>query len=185
MGRDTRPTKQDQQVTFSQVGRLGLEPRTHGLKVGWLAALSVLPAQMPHADERKAHIAQGCGRHSSHESSHGIQAGPAGFVTVSDGDCPGRTRAEPPLWRHQRAGRSGIHTAPNGQYVARRASVVFAYRHADERASEAGAAGHRAAGVRWAGWAYGMTTLAVNRSSWCRVPSGFWPVLLELSDQAG
>jgi hypothetical protein len=96
VGRDTRPTKQDQQVTFSQVGRLGLEPRTHGLKVGWLAALSVLPAQMPHADERKAHIAQGCGRRSSHEWSHGIQAGPAGFVTVSDGDCLGRTRAEPP-----------------------------------------------------------------------------------------
>jgi hypothetical protein len=33
VGRDARPTKQDQQVTFSQVGRLGLEPRTHGLKV--------------------------------------------------------------------------------------------------------------------------------------------------------
>ena len=32
---------------------------------------------------------------------------------------------------------------------------------------------------------YLMTTLAVNRSSWCSVPSGFWPVLFELSDQAG
>jgi len=61
-------------VVFSQVGRLGLEPRTHGLKVGWLAAPGVLPAQMPHADARKAHIAQGCGQYSSHESSHGIQA---------------------------------------------------------------------------------------------------------------
>jgi hypothetical protein len=26
----------------------------------------------PHAEARKAHIAQGCGRYSSHESSHGI-----------------------------------------------------------------------------------------------------------------
>ena len=26
------------------------------------------------------------------------QAGPAGSVTVSDGGCPGRTRAEPPLY---------------------------------------------------------------------------------------
>jgi hypothetical protein len=55
-----------------KVGRLGLEPRTHGLKVGRLGAKSVLPARMPHADARKAHIAQACCRYSSHESSHGI-----------------------------------------------------------------------------------------------------------------
>ena len=32
---------------------------------------------------------------------------------------------------------------------------------------------------------YGMATLAIKRSSWCNAPSGFWPLLLELSDQAG
>jgi hypothetical protein len=40
-------------------------------RVGCLAVLGVLPAQMPHADAQKAHIAQGYGRQSSHESSHG------------------------------------------------------------------------------------------------------------------
>src|SRR6266702_3104885 len=30
-----------------------------------------------------------------------------------------------------------------------------------------------------------MTTCAVKRSSWCSVPSGFWPSMLELSDHAG
>jgi hypothetical protein len=46
--------------------------RTHGLKVGRLAAPCVLAARMPHADAQKAHIAQEYGRGSSHESSHGI-----------------------------------------------------------------------------------------------------------------
>jgi hypothetical protein len=32
---------------------------------------------------------------------------------------------------------------------------------------------------------YGMATLAMKRSNWCNAPSGFWPLLLELSDQAG
>ena len=32
---------------------------------------------------------------------------------------------------------------------------------------------------------YDTTTFAMYRSSWCRVPSGFSPVLFELSDQAG
>ena len=54
--------------------RQGLEPRTRGLRVGRLAAPGVLPARMPHVDAQKAHIAQGYGWHSSHESSHGIQA---------------------------------------------------------------------------------------------------------------
>ena len=57
-----------------RVRRQGLEPRTRGLRVGRLAALGVLPARMPHVDAQKAHIAQGYGWHSSHESSHGIQA---------------------------------------------------------------------------------------------------------------
>jgi hypothetical protein len=47
----------------------------------------VLPAQCPHADARKAHIAQGYSRCSFHESFHGIGTGPAGSVTVSDGRC--------------------------------------------------------------------------------------------------
>jgi len=59
------------------VRRQGLEPRTRGLREDRLGAKSVLPAQIPHADAQKAHIAQGYGWYSSHESSHGI---------------PGRTR---------------------------------------------------------------------------------------------
>jgi hypothetical protein len=62
------------------------------------AAPDVLPAQMPHVAARKAHIAQGYGRRSSHESSHGSQARPAGSVTLSDGDCLRRTRAYPPAF---------------------------------------------------------------------------------------
>jgi hypothetical protein len=50
------------------VRRQGLEPRTRGLRVGRLAVLGVLPAQMPHVDAQKAHIAQGYGRYSSHGS---------------------------------------------------------------------------------------------------------------------
>lgn len=69
---------------------------TRGLRVGCSAAPGALPAQMPHANAQNAHIARRCGRYSSHESSHGSQAELAGSVTVSDGECPGRTRAEPP-----------------------------------------------------------------------------------------
>jgi hypothetical protein len=58
------------------------------IKVDWSAVPGVLTAQMPHADAQKAQIAQRYGRCSS----HGIQAGPAGSVTVSDGGRPGRTR---------------------------------------------------------------------------------------------
>jgi hypothetical protein len=64
--------------------------------VGCLAVLGALPAQMPHANAQKAHIAPRCGRRSSHESSHGQSGRPAVSVTVSDADCPGRTRVEPP-----------------------------------------------------------------------------------------
>jgi hypothetical protein len=52
---------------------------------------------MPHAHAEKARIAKGYGRHSSHESSHGILGWARGSVTVSDGTCPGRTRADPPF----------------------------------------------------------------------------------------
>jgi hypothetical protein len=73
--RAARSTNKDQQIMFSQVGARSSNPEPTD-KVGWSAVLSVLPAQMPHADDRKAHIAQGCGRPSSHESSHGIQGRP-------------------------------------------------------------------------------------------------------------
>jgi hypothetical protein len=89
----------------ARVRRQGLEPRTRGLRVGCLAAPGVLPAQMPHANAQKAHIAQGYGRHSSHESSHGILGMGPGSVTVSDGDCPGRPRADPPSVRRYRPDR--------------------------------------------------------------------------------
>ena len=59
---------------FSWLGALYFYPEPTDLRVGRLAAPGVLPAQMPHVDVQKAHIAQGCGWHSSHESSHGSQA---------------------------------------------------------------------------------------------------------------
>jgi hypothetical protein len=65
------------------VGRLGLEPRTHGLKVGCPAAPGVLPAQMLHVGARKAHNAQGRGQGSSHESFHDRQAEGCPIVTES------------------------------------------------------------------------------------------------------
>ena len=42
----------------ARVRRQGLEPRTRGLRVGRSGVPGVLPAQCPHADARKAHIAQ-------------------------------------------------------------------------------------------------------------------------------
>jgi hypothetical protein len=63
------------------VGHLGLEPRTHGFKEGRLAAPDVLPAQIPRENTRNAHIAQGYGGCSSHESFHGYQAEDRGIVT--------------------------------------------------------------------------------------------------------
>src|SRR5215471_14877579 len=67
------------------------------IKVGCRAAPGVLPAQLPHVNARKAHMARGHGRRSSHDWFHGHQAGHAEFVTVSERGCPGRTRAEPPI----------------------------------------------------------------------------------------
>jgi hypothetical protein len=43
--------------------------------------LSISPAQMPHGDARKAHIARGHGRRSSHESFHGVQGRGPRIVT--------------------------------------------------------------------------------------------------------
>jgi len=60
--------------------RLGKGCGSHGsrlnprIKVDCSAAPGALPAQMPHANAQKAHIARKCGRRSSHESSHGSQA---------------------------------------------------------------------------------------------------------------
>ena len=55
---------------------------------------------MPRADARKAHIAQGYGRHSSHESSHGI---------------PGRTR--PGVINHRDGGRGLYFEDPDGHLL--------------------------------------------------------------------
>ena len=73
-------------------------PPTCGLEVGCPAAPGVLPAQLPHADARKAHIAQGYGQRLSHKPSHGIQAAPAGSITVSDGDCQGERTPSRLIW---------------------------------------------------------------------------------------
>ena len=59
-----------------RVRRQGLEPRTRGLRVGRPAAPGVLPAQMPQANARKAHIAPRYDSCPSHESSHGIRVDP-------------------------------------------------------------------------------------------------------------
>jgi hypothetical protein len=89
--------RKENYCSSGRVRRQGLEPRTRGLRVDCLAAPGALPAQIPHANAQKAPIARRCGRCSSHESSHGSQSGPGGSVTVSDGGCAGRTRAEPPI----------------------------------------------------------------------------------------
>ena len=78
-----------------RVRRQGLEPRTRGLREDRLGAKSVLAARIPHADARKAHIAQGCGRYSS----HGI---PGRARVIRHGKRRGlswRTRAEPAVLR--------------------------------------------------------------------------------------
>ena len=49
---------------------------------GCWAVPGVLPAQMLHVDARKAHIAQGHSRCSSHESFHAHQA--LGFLVVTE-----------------------------------------------------------------------------------------------------
>jgi glycine/D-amino acid oxidase-like deaminating enzyme len=74
-----RSTAEDQQTMFSLVGRLGLEPRTHGLKEDRWGAKNALPAQMSLLCTRKAPIAQGCDRCSSHESFHGLGGAPGRF----------------------------------------------------------------------------------------------------------
>src|SRR5690349_3517224 len=66
-----------------EVDRARREANPRGLRVGRSDVPGVLPAQCPHADARKAHIAQGYSRWSF----HGMWTGPAGSVTVSDGRC--------------------------------------------------------------------------------------------------
>jgi len=60
---------------------------------------------------------------SSHEPSHGSHTGAAGSVTVSDGNCLGRTRAYPPFWRQ---GFSGA-----WRWLARRMEFLARYGSAD------------------------------------------------------
>ncbi len=57
------------------VGRLGLEPRTNGLKEACCGAPAALPAQMRRVSARKALSAQSIRRHSVHDPFHGT--GPA------------------------------------------------------------------------------------------------------------
>jgi hypothetical protein len=57
-----------------RVGRLGLEPRTHGFKEDRSAALGARPAPMSREYARKAHTAHSRYRHSFHETFHGTRA---------------------------------------------------------------------------------------------------------------
>src|SRR5262249_24493369 len=50
---------------------------------------------------------------------HGSQDGPAGCVTVSDGDCLGRTRAYPPLCAPSPVCWAAVTRAPNRNLWAR------------------------------------------------------------------
>jgi hypothetical protein len=60
------------------VGRLGLEPRTHGLKEDRWTAPGALPARMSREYARKAQVALVVRWCSFHETFHGIQARPGG-----------------------------------------------------------------------------------------------------------
>jgi len=61
------------------VGRLGLEPRTHGLKEDRWSAKSALPARLPLMYARKAPIAQSFRWCSFHESFRSVGAPSGGF----------------------------------------------------------------------------------------------------------
>jgi hypothetical protein len=76
------------------VGRLGLEPRTHGLKEDRCTAPSALPALTSREYARKAHTAQRVCQDSFHEPFHDIHATPGRFVTESSRDG---------VWSWQRA----------------------------------------------------------------------------------
>jgi hypothetical protein len=61
------------------MGRLGLEPRTHGLKEDRCTAPSALSAPMSHENARKAQVALAACWCSFHDSFHGMQARAAVF----------------------------------------------------------------------------------------------------------
>jgi hypothetical protein len=86
VARVARATEQDQQVTFSQVRRQGLEPRTRGLRVGCWAAADALPAPTAHLTAPQAANTQAFGRYSFHDPFHGPMAGTAGT-------CHGQSRS--------------------------------------------------------------------------------------------
>jgi hypothetical protein len=56
------------------VGRLGLEPRTHGLKEDRCTSPNALPALMARENARKTQVALAVPRCSFHDSFHGSQA---------------------------------------------------------------------------------------------------------------
>jgi hypothetical protein len=116
--------KTDPYLQAGGVGRLGLEPRTHGLKVGRLAVPGVLAAQIPRMDARKAHIAQGCGRHSSHESFHSHQAEGRGIVTERSQNRAATVSAYPVLSSEPALGTSELATPYSlGSWTVSGASV--------------------------------------------------------------
>jgi hypothetical protein len=62
-----------------RVGRPGIEPGTHGLKVDRCIALSALAALMSRDYALKAHTAHSVRQHSFHETFHAIRAMPGGL----------------------------------------------------------------------------------------------------------
>jgi hypothetical protein len=109
------------------------------IKVGCSAAPGALPAQTPHANAQKAHIAQGYGRRSSHESSHGIP----GRAFLLTGVPHGRRSVPPPRQRGPRLLRaqSGRREDPDGSYAMPQAQIPGIDCHQmirDHRAQSAG-----------------------------------------------
>ena len=54
-------------ATVIRTDRAELVPEPQGIKSACPGMPDVLPAQMPHADAQKAHIARRCGRCTSHD----------------------------------------------------------------------------------------------------------------------
>ena len=79
VARATRATEQDQQLTFSQVRRQGLEPRTRGLRVDRWAAANALPARIAHVNAPEACNTRTSGRYPFHDPFHGPMADTAGM----------------------------------------------------------------------------------------------------------
>jgi hypothetical protein len=93
------------------VGRLGLEPRTHGLKEDRCTAPSALPAPMFREYARKVHTAHSRRRNPFHEPFHGTRA-PYAAVSVTKRSqftvsWPVRRRAGPRVLRQSSGDQAG------------------------------------------------------------------------------